>query len=740
MVNQQPPHRSRGVKVLKAVSSPLRLQILNLLFDKSALSYTELMNSLKMNPSRDAGRFAYHLKFMLKAELVEADVEAKKYYLTDLGKMVLDVADRVEKKAVKPKGMLVRTSHLTLEEFDANKIANSLIKEAKVPAELAQKAAKETEKRLLKSKTKYLTASLIREVVNGILIEKGFEDYRHKLTRVGMPIHEVTATVEAKDHAQSSNAILNKAGQTVLAEYTLLNIFPRDIADAHVSGAIHIDNLGTWILKPNEVVHDLRFFFQNGLNLENPQLLSLPPPESFESALTMVFNVLLHSSREVNGMQICNYFNVFLAPYAKGVEAPKIKENLRLFILNVNQHAQASLGLELFIPQLTAEKSAIGPQGKPTGKYGDFQQESNIIAELTIQLFQEESAVKPLFNPSLIIKINKEALSQENSKILLQKSHVLAERYSSPFFANMLKKEAEYTAYSASGTRLAADLTGDWETDTLRTGCLGCVTINLPRIAQESEKEKNKFFELLKERCELAARALSIKFSFLKQYGKNTMPFLLKSANGDTYFRLENCSRIMNFAGFPEAVETFTEKSFHTEESRKFAEEITQTITTFKHKMGRKHGKRLYPAILSNHEASERLAQLDIEKYGIAKVKFSGTRDKPFYSTTKRLQTKMASAMLNLVPEQLETEQKIKGLNMGASLDIIEIGESQFSSDALMDLTRRLIETQPLEYFTYNRAISYCNNCKKSSYGTLYKCQTCGSISTLTVFDRFNAT
>jgi predicted transcriptional regulator len=178
------PHRARGVKVLKAVSSPLRLQILNLLFDKGALSYTELMNSLKMNPSRDAGRFAYHLKFMLKADLVEADVETKKYGLTDLGKMVLDVADRVEKKAFKPRGMIVRTSHFTLEEFDANKIANSLIKEAKVSAELAQKAAKEAEKRLRKSKTKYLTAPLVREVVNAILVEKGLEDYRHKLNRL----------------------------------------------------------------------------------------------------------------------------------------------------------------------------------------------------------------------------------------------------------------------------------------------------------------------------------------------------------------------------------------------------------------------------------------------------------------------------------------------------------------------------------------------------------------------------
>jgi ribonucleoside-triphosphate reductase len=738
MVNQ-PPHRARGVKVLKAVSSPLRLQILNLLFDKSALSYTELMNQLKMNPSRDAGRFAYHLKLMLKADLVEADVEAKKYYLTDLGKMVLDVADRIEKKAFKPRGMLVRTSHLTLEEFDANKIANSLIKEAKVPAELAQKAAKEAEKRLIKSKTKYLTASLIREVVNGILVEKGYEDYRHKLTRVGMPVHEVTASLEAKDSAEDSAAILTRAGQTVLGEYTLLNIFPRDIADAHLSGAIHIDGLGTWILKPNEAIHDLRFFFQNGLKLDNPLQISMEPPSSFESALAITFNVLLHASRETNRMQICNYFNVFLAPFAKGAETARIKENLRLFILNLNQHAEATLGLELSIPKLTAEKEAIGPQGKINGKYGDFAQESQLLASVIIDVFTEESTHKPLLNPKLVIKISNTVLADENAKAVLLKAHRLAAERGTPYFANMTKKEGEQVAFSASGVKLAPDLTGDWETDTLRTGCLGFVTINLPRIVQESEKDKNKFFDLVRERFELAARALGIKNNALKQFGKNSLPFLMKKANGDFYFRLENCSRIINLAGFREAVEAFTEKNINSEESRKLAEEIIQNILAFKQKVGRKHGKRLYPVILSSSEASERLAQLDIEKYGVAKVKFSGTREKPFYSTAKRFQVK-AGETLCIPPEMLETAQKMKGLNAGGTLEIIELEGAEFKPEALMDLTRRLIENQSLEFFTYNRIISFCENCKKSWFGILHKCPSCGSMSTLTTFDRFAST
>jgi ribonucleoside-triphosphate reductase len=739
MVNQ-PPLRARGVKVLKAVSSPLRLQILNLLFDKSALSYTELMNALKMNPSRDAGRFAYHLKFLLKADLVEADVEAKKYYLTDLGKMVLDVADRVEAKAVKPRGMLVRTSHLTMEEFDANKIANSLIKEAKVPAELAQKAAKEAEKRLVKSKTKYLTAALIREVVNGILIEKGYEDYRHKLTRVGMPVHEVTTAIEAKDQAADSAALITKAGEAVLEEYVLLNIFPRDIADAHLSGAIHIDGLGTWVTKPNEVNHDLRFFLQNGLKLDNPMQAAIEPPSDFESALAVVLSVLLHANKEVSRTQTCSYFNVFLAPFAKGVETPRLKENLRLFILNLNQHAQSSISLDLSIPKAPAEKEAVGPKGKICGKYGDFSAESRLLASLVIEVFSEESTKKPLLNPKLIVRIGKESFADEAAKTLLLKAHQLAAEKGIPYFANTTRKENENAVYSSTGSKLASDLTGDWETDTLRTGSLGCVTINLPRIVLECEKDKNKFFDLVRERFEFAARALGIKSNTLKQFGRNSLPFLLGNGNGDVYFRLENSSRVINLAGFRETVEAFTEKGVNSDEGRIFAVETIQAILAFKQKIARKYGKRLYAVMLGSRAAAERLAQLDIERFGVAKVKFSGTREKPYYSNTRRFQVKVIGETLSLPTEQLETAQKMKGLNAGGALELIELWGGEYRAEALMDLTRRLIENQSLDFFTYNRIVSYCDNCKKSWFGTLHKCPCCGSMSALATFDRFAST
>jgi anaerobic ribonucleoside-triphosphate reductase len=85
--------------------------------------------------------------------------------------------------------------------------------------------------------------------------------------------------------------------------------------------------------------------------------------------------------------------------------------------------------------------------------------------------------------------------------------------------------------------------------------------------------------------------------------------------------------------------------------------------------------------------------------------------------------------------------QKLSGLTIGGALNIIELGTLEVSPLALLDLTQHLIGSrQPLEFFTYNRIVTYCRNCKKSWFGTLHKCPTCGSISTLGTFDRFNST
>jgi anaerobic ribonucleoside-triphosphate reductase len=123
----------------------------------------------------------------------------------------------------------------------------------------------------------------------------------------------------------------------------------------------------------------------------------------------------------------------------------------------------------------------------------------------------------------------------------------------------------------------------------------------------------------MRERFELAARALGIKSNALKQFGKNFLPFLLQKTGGDTYFRLENCSRIINLAGFREAIEAFTEKSINSEESRKFAEETIMNLLAFKQKIGRNTANASTPSYLAGSEASERLAQLTLNVMALLK-------------------------------------------------------------------------------------------------------------------------
>lgn len=564
--------RRLGTRVLKAVSSSLRLQVLNMLFDRGPLSYTEVMNILHLNPSRDAGRFAYHLKFLIKADLVEPDAAAKKYKLTELGRMLVEVAERIEEKSFKRRKMMVRTSRLSMEEFDRNKIAAVLVKEADVPQDLAQKIARETEGRLLEIKAKYLTAPLIRELVNAILIEKGLEEYRHKLTRLGLPVYDVTQLIKsAGTGSYSVSAVHESAGDAVIEEYTLLNALPRDIADAHLSGSLHLDNLGVWILKPAEFVHDLSFFFKHGLQLNGPQLAAFvsPPPRSLEAAFTMISHLLRISALEISGEQLLDYFNIFLAPFVRGISPERIRENLRLFVLDMNQNVPnseklltSSVGLEFGIPSYFEDKEAIGPGGKKEGVYSDYSEESSLLLSLLLETVLEESRQKPLFQPSLLVKLRPETLLNNEYKPVLDLAHQLAAERGLPYFANLASKEQAHASYLATGSRFTNDWKGDWEIDTQRLGTADKVLINLPRIVYESEAKATKFYELLDEQLEMALRAMEMKYQIIKMRGREgLLPFLTHKASGEQYSRFENFTRLIGLVGLNEAIESFYGKS-----------------------------------------------------------------------------------------------------------------------------------------------------------------------------------
>jgi len=145
--------------------------------------------------------------------------------------MVIDIADRVEKKAFKPKGMLVRTSHSTSTMFEANKIADSLIKEAKMPVDLAQR----TQKRLrsfYSNQNQSTLQPLVTRIVNAILIEKGSKT-TPTTHEIGHAVHEVSALWKERPAFKGSASILTKQEQAYLANTPCL-AFSRETFPTHM--------------------------------------------------------------------------------------------------------------------------------------------------------------------------------------------------------------------------------------------------------------------------------------------------------------------------------------------------------------------------------------------------------------------------------------------------------------------------------------------------------------------------
>jgi len=735
--------RKTGVKVLKAASSSLRMQLLITLVEKGPKSYTDLMKILKLNPSRDAGRFAYHLKYLLNADLIEPDVDNKEYRLTDLGKTMIDFTEDIQQQFLQRKKILVRTSRLAMEEFDRNKIVEALVKEANVPVLQAQKIARETEKRLLEFKTKYLTAPLIREMVNAILLEKGLEEYRHQLTRLGLPVYDVNQLIDSTGaRSQGAEAIHKAAADAVMEEYTLLNVLPRDVADAHLSGGLHLKHLGTWVLKPDQFVHDLRFFFQQGLsrggmNLQEP---SYSPPKSLEAALIAASNVLKIAAIETSGEQTLDFFNIFLAPFSQNLSEERIREGLRLFVSNLNHPLSngrlvgASLGIEFIVPDFLKEKEAIGPEGKTDGCYGDFAEESRRLASLILEVIFADDQHKPVFNPRLIIKIRPEVLKDPECASLLFESHKLAAETGLPYFANLCPHEQTTASYTSTGFRLASDWKKDWELDTLQTGSVDSVIINLPRVMYKAGGKENNFFRILDDQLEMALRALEIKYHTIKQRERERMlPFLMQKTDGDKYFRIENAVRLVSFVGLNETIRAFFDKPLKMDgETLDFAKKTVSYLSSEIKRYSKKPETRASLAMVPAPDAAKRLAELDAERYGWAKVRAQGTKEKPFYTDLVALPLSVAASW----KDRMRLEERFHRLTLGGHLAVIPLADEPQNPDDVLAVTKEVAGNYEVGFYVFNLNLAYCASCQKTFYGKLARCPACGSVSMLQSFSR----
>lgn len=172
----------------------------------------------------------------------------------EIQKVTLDVLSKKNPEAAERyrrfHSMYVRTSRNTIDAFDRKKIEESLLEETTLPREIASNIARETEMELRRLKLDFISAPLIREMVNVKLLSHGFEEARGDYTRLGMPVSDAGKLVKSsKDYRE----IRDRISMHVLKEYTLLKVLPLPFADSHMYGDVHIHSLESFAISTGDV-------------------------------------------------------------------------------------------------------------------------------------------------------------------------------------------------------------------------------------------------------------------------------------------------------------------------------------------------------------------------------------------------------------------------------------------------------------------------------------------------------
>jgi len=700
--------------VLDAASAPVRLHVLKLLVSKGPLPYTEIMYEAKLDPVRDAGKFVYHLKTLRKAGLVSIEKGTKKYGVTELGKILVEFSrDLEEYIAVKRGRLFVRTSRMAIEEFDRTRIARSLVNEARMPQTLADEVAAEAEERLLKFGIVYLSAPLIRELVNIILIERKLEEYRHKLTRLGLPVNDVTLLLrEAGQKRLDANWVQKSAGERVIEEYVLLDSLPRATIDAHLAGQIHLEDAASWILKPSILFHEASLFFRKGTPATNP-------PSSLEDALESILKILRIAEREVSSEQVLDHFNLTLAPFVRGLPRQRVQESIKRFMYDLNWDgfsntiaAQVALGLDNQIPDHVQKREAVGPNGKAEGIYADFSREVEELFTTVIDASLEIGRQQPILNPSIVVRNPSGKI--EPTDELLNMAFESSAKHSVPNFL-MQSSEQNYSI-SSEGPILFEDKDG-----TKGAGAVvGTVQLNVPRAAYEASGKDERFFQAVQSGTIEAVKALQLRQQAINErVSEGVLPLLAWQADGGAYYDSIRAHGEIGLMGLAEAVKHHTRAELWEKTSLAFAKKIVESARRAVNDADARD-IRVRIGLHSSPQASARLASIDAEKFGFSTVVYQGSKKYPYYNDVPGIPLTQKVPFATRASIEGELQRSLDG---GALLPLMV--RSNVDSSALSKVSRELSEAG-VRYFTFSSQYSRCQRCYNTSVGIRARCDNCG--------------
>ncbi len=674
---------SKRVRMIFSVmASPNRIDILRILNSKGPLTYSELKSLAGFKSKKESGKFAYHLRKLLRQSLVALNKSERRYTITNLGKLVLSLARQIEERSIIESGkMYVRTSHESIEEFNSHKIIQSLVREGSLPLELAQKITEEVENRIYKYQTTYLTGALIREMVNSVLLEHGHEEYRNKLARLGLPVYNVQEMLTNLDKiGNGADDLLFTTGQKVFAEHLLTNLLPKDVADSHLSGDLHITNPGIWSMIPDTIFVNVKELIEDGIILGGKYLdvSRVPSSKSLDditSSLSIIISLL---SKEVSQEIVLDGIVSLFSKHSKNVEELEQK------LTNVFATASTTPNYNRTRTNVSF-RLALGSDTK--------------IINAVINAYKNYTKITPIPKIGLIIDCSKGKITDVSERA--------AEIISIGGKITFAKDQSSSYGITNGTTKNIRPL----------AIILQSVSINLPRLAFESNKDETYFRARLALLMKPALSSMALRkkdISDLTRRGLN--PILAKNTQ---YMQRSSISLVINLVGLKEAVFNILGYK-NNKDGRAILHKVIDTAVDVAAKKGKEIGDPVHISMIET-DGSRRFTTLDGEKYGKNSALNIGEIDS--YSQGIILDASEVGGYTSKSDEIIECNKLSKILNGGLSVTL------QIADDAqIVDIKKSIEKIVELtNSFKPVKSISICGECGFKDEPFTDKCPKCKS-------------
>ena len=583
-------------------------------------------------------------------------------------------------------------------------------------------------------------------------IEKAYSAYRRERTRVRdiksdlMKVIKKIGVETDRDNANVGNNFSSKLLRIASESNKWHNLYnmPKHLAKAHELGELYFHDLDSYNLTTNCLHIPTGEVLSRGFNTGYG---TIKAPKRIETAAELSCILLQSTQNDMFGGQSHPDFDNDMAQFIEPTRNEIREELLELGIeekrlddlVEKKLRSRINQAMQGVVYNLNTMHSRAGSQvpfssvnlGIPNSN------DAALICEIFLREYEKGlgKGEQPIF-PNIIFRVKKGVNREQDDPYyyLFKIACEVASKRMNPTFMNIdadFNKEYYDKGYipATMGCRTYLMKNVNGEPGCKGRGNIAPITINLPRIGIEANKDINKFFEILQNRLTLAKEALLHRYSILKNLKVKDLPFvagqgLMRGSEDlmpDDSIEpiLKQGTWAIGFIGLAETLYALIgSHNGETDEARNLGLKIIKFIREYTDKLVEETQLNWSCYATPAEGLSGKFIKKDKKIYGVIK----GVTDKEYYTNSFHIPVNYNIS----IKDKIDIEAPYHKLCNAGHISYIELDDSP-SPEVIMEIINYAYKRTNISYIGINFHIRYCKECGTSIENNLNSCPKCNS-------------